>query len=431
MQKQKAMNEADGAAGGYSVQTPVVEKPDGGNPPNEEGQVKAAIKAVMEAHAGDAHPDGPHSAFFHSEAKGVHHQHHKDASPDHLAAVAKDLGDIPGVQSVRQATAAPEGEGWEFVHGTPIHSDEQHHTPSPANEEGEQKAFLRKAAQLDALFRGMPAKAFRAVLREARKTLMRKDAHADCMGRKIELLAREGYDDDAQRVAIAYAHCGEKKDLDPDAVAGAEDGGAEKVPHGVALCQELCEMIEGELEAMEPEVREFAELALQDIKDFAEARYPDHAFGGEQAKDQTADHAPADAVAEYQTPPPLPKALKPRGWFKHYAELKRLRKAHHAVMKDATDHLGELADKQPGDRLTRSEVTATKSHHGSMCKVMKELEVGPTEEDEPGELPAKSLPDFTAVIESAVSERFAAMADEMRDARYKRFGKYEDRPVAN
>jgi hypothetical protein len=75
-----------------------------------------AICDVMDKHAPDALPDGPHDAFLNYKTFHVRHVHHKDADRYHLDRVKADLASVPGVTAVHQNTQPPIGDNWEKVY---------------------------------------------------------------------------------------------------------------------------------------------------------------------------------------------------------------------------------------------------------------------------------------------------------------------------
>jgi hypothetical protein len=72
--------------------------------------------AIGAHHREDSHGDGPHNLYLHEGSGAVHHEHHPDANPDHLAQMRADLERIPNVGEVTQSDGPPEGRGWQHIY---------------------------------------------------------------------------------------------------------------------------------------------------------------------------------------------------------------------------------------------------------------------------------------------------------------------------
>ena len=435
----KALNESGGATGGYTVkpdanalaaQTAAIEPERGATPDHE--AIKAAGCGVMEGTAEGAKGMG-HALHYKADPPTLWHEHDKDADPNHLQTVRGQLEGIPGVESVEQATASPGGEGWEQIHGgaKPIGPAETQPTAQPAGEEGQQKAFARKAAVIAATYRSWPKYVRRTWLAAMRKKT--KAALLPCINATVKKLTDEGYPKD-QAECVAYSTC--RKDLEDPAEMDMEEGEeSAKVPAGVSLWQHVCEMIEAELPAMEPENAEVAEMLLEEIRSHAGERYPEHEFGGgeKEEKPETepetnadkpeADAEAEDALAAYMTPP-----KKSLGKLAQFGRLKRMAKRHHGVIKDATEHMGDMADKVPGDPFTRTDKSACKLHHGAMMKCLKEMGEGAAGEEEEGEVKSKA-PDLADMIAEMVTKEAGGLRSDLRKTAYSVTGQERFRTV--
>lgn len=241
-----ALAESSGAAGGYT--TPEA-KPDDVPPPDGKPQgdydhatTVKAIHAAMAAHrkGSDGADRDPHAAYYAPASKAIHHQHHKDAEPEHLEAVRGDLGSIDGAGDVSQGTEAPNptgpGTGNQVVYhagkeyafdpattapeqkpeepakdfdaatmtdpaGDEPHTSDEKTTVPPEDEVKSHPRDLRlsflvgQGQAIQAMLKYLPAK--------------KRDALQECVSRKIPKLIDEGYEQD-QASAIAYSMCGEK-----------------------------------------------------------------------------------------------------------------------------------------------------------------------------------------------------------------------------
>lgn len=387
----KALSESNGADGGY------VTKPDEESAPDKE-TVKASIHGVMEKHKGDAPPEGPHAAYYHPESKAVHHHHNKAAHPLHLKSVRGDLEGLPGVETVNQDDKEPVGEGWELAGpgAEGLHPAEVAETPEPADEVGQQKAMLRKAAQMSALFAAWPDKTLKALV----ASLKRKASPElqECVSRKIPKLIDEGFPAD-QAAAVAYSTCGEKKDftdpvdgtMEDEAEAFEENG--DKLPHGVGMAQKHLKHIEQEEPVMHPTDKAFWKDVASDIGDHARTNYPEHAHlfpadeaeeeeeeTGEEESGDAEDKEAEEALEEYAKPPE--KRHKPKMTrTKALRVRKRMAKRHLKTLEEARDHMGEMADKPKSSIFTGSEKMACQTHHKALCDMHKAMTAGGMEEE--------------------------------------------------
>ena len=249
----KALAESEGHTGGYAVpqdesekkpepgrdeagREPGTEKPAdvGGGDKAMHARIKEYTSAIMEHHAKDAHPDGPHDAHYHADRSAVHHTHHPEADAGHLALVKADLDQIEGLREVHQHTEHPEGDGWEQVyqHKTAMGAEE---TITEAEDEAERTAAeeapsqeslekdptaeevtvparrasfewtLEKRIAAGIAIQGIVEKSWNVMPAE------RKDALEECVHNKIPKIAEDHPEmDEDQRVAVAYSMCGEK-----------------------------------------------------------------------------------------------------------------------------------------------------------------------------------------------------------------------------
>jgi hypothetical protein len=109
------------------------------------GSVGQEIAAVMHRHQKEAHPDGPHDAYYHPERMAVYHHHHKDAPHHHLVACKRDLAALPGVEQVGQGTdAPPDRSGFEKVYAAPPPAGDAATAAEPpaVADMGEEKEFF-------------------------------------------------------------------------------------------------------------------------------------------------------------------------------------------------------------------------------------------------------------------------------------------------
>jgi hypothetical protein len=93
-----------------------------------EDGVGEKVAKVLEAHAADAPPAGPHAAHIRAEEENggvaVHHEHSPDADQDHLGRVRADLMAIPGVKRCSQSTRPPSGPGWRQCYAMPARTED-------------------------------------------------------------------------------------------------------------------------------------------------------------------------------------------------------------------------------------------------------------------------------------------------------------------
>lgn len=240
---EKAMNESDGAAGGYTVEeeskeddkSPAADrKPDGSpntprpdftedksadGPADQAGEdgipeaelhqrIKGQIAAVAERHAEDAPPDGDYDFSYHPLSMRCHHKHCQYASPGHLRRVKSDLEIVEGIQGVSQAPGDPDGDGWQESYSRKKKKSGDAPADEAPPEEGEgadedDNDDTEVEKRLTPAYRKALAHVLECVPCEQRAAL------DECAKTKIPDFVDEGFDDESALV-MAYAACGEK-----------------------------------------------------------------------------------------------------------------------------------------------------------------------------------------------------------------------------
>jgi hypothetical protein len=358
--------------------------------------IKDHIRAVAAKHLKDEEGNerSPHDFFAkpRDEEEGtykVYHHHDEDAEAEHLKAVKDDLLEEPKIKEVEQSDKPrQDGEGYIEVF--------------PDVEEEPAKELRASGRMVKWLISLLPPN-------------MRQKA-SDCVANKIPKLIDEGYDQD-QAVAIAFSMCGESREMDEDeeeikdeeeigdeygmgpGTEEEDEGQGAGTPHGVEVWSAVIEFLSGELERAEPEVAEGIRDVLEMATEIANERYPDEEFGGEvepaNKPSQEAEEEETEEVldAYRRGKPKKTKKTAKIGDRKARvaaARLKRMHKRGLGIMRDATEHLGDMAEMEPGEEYTRTMKAACKMHHREMSSLVKELE-GPGEEEGDGKSADKGL----------------------------------------
>ena len=385
----RAISSTSGPAGGYTVspELPV----DASSEATQDSlrdpaaQLKEAVAAAAAEHFG-ANATG-HVIHLHPESGAVHHSHPVDYDVDKLAKFKEVCEGIDGITSVHQEAdkaVPPDGEGWEHAFGVDGKDAEMPDEDMEAKRQAKAAALVKTmpAFVLTNFLEGMKAKA--------------SDTLQECVSRKIPKLLDEGYEQD-QAAAIAYSMCGETKALDEAGgldrhTAGGmnpeEDATDEAVPHGVAHAMKALKLHGDELPRMHPNDKTFYKSVMSMLREHAKAEYPDHAdhFGDDGDEDnppetgvesEDSQDKTEEALAPYKAARPLLVKRLRRNL------LKRMHAAHHKACKEATDHLGELAQLPVGQKWMGSHKSATCAHHKAMSAVCKEMEVDGVEEEGP------------------------------------------------
>ncbi len=383
-QRKAPMSETSGTAGGNAV-------PD-------HDHIKACIKDVAVTHQESAPEGGPHDFYYHPEKAEVWHHHDEDAAPDHLEAVKADLEGISGITSVVQSPEPPKDDGHELVH--------KFDNTSSANMVGASMPAALIQAKVAA------GRVIRKMARYLPKA--QKDALQDCVGRKVPILLSEGHEQD-QAEAIAYSMCGEGKDIDMDSAHDDEPPGTEtkddEMPdddggdnpmgsgnpgHGAECARQIVTDLTDLIPQMEPEVAEFFQQKLEEIREWAQERYPDEDFGEpeatdlesepdegdeegdgseeDEASDEGADGAQGEAADEEDTEEALDKYQPYRSANgKHKAaKARRVAKKHLERINEAAQHLLDISS-LPDDGFGKLHRTASKYHANELLGVHRGL----------------------------------------------------------
>lgn len=161
----------------------------------------------------------------------------------------------------------------------------------------------------------------------------------------------------------------------------------ESLPQGAACAQFVIDYVQGQLPKLEPEVKEVFEDVANLLIKWAQDRYPDVEFGAaesEPAEELSAEEAAEDEAA--MTDEVMERYRQGQvGLAKLLARVlhKRLSKRHKAVVREAADHLEDMSTIEAGSPFTRTHKTACRAHHSAMKGLLRDLESGLEDEDEP------------------------------------------------
>jgi hypothetical protein len=334
----KEMGESSGTEGGYTANA---DDDAAGDEPaaDEHGEIKSALRGVMAKHK-EADPEM--KLHYQPAGKAVHHQYAKE-DEEHLDAVKADVEGVEGVKAFSRSKAEPEEEGYEDV------GSEDAAPEKPAGDETHDPAgddIKRLETRLAKL--------------KAAKAKKKKDA--------------EG-------IAVADAEPGDSP-TDPEDAEPADD-----LPHGAQVVQGVIEHLESALGQAEPETKPYFEEMLEDCREWATDRYPDVDFGEGESKEEASypDEDAADAAAEQDAKNDEEEITDSimdsyrQGKPQHAKRLierlvKRMNKRHKAILRDATDHMGDMSDLEPGTKFTRTHKAACKAHHGAMKSMLREMD---------------------------------------------------------
>ncbi len=185
---------------------------------------------------------------------------------------------------------------------------------------------------------------------------------------------------------------------DPAASAAAPVVESAPMPHGAEMAQHIVEYLEECLAKAEPELHEFIESILEQTRDWGGERYPDTPLGGEEEdadgeaepegsagdtpEAQTADREDArEALDQYRR--------SPVRWKKRYMNRGKLK-----CVKDAAEHLGDMAEMEHGTEITRTHKAACAFHakalHGLLKEATGDMGDMAADEGDGGEAPVKA-----------------------------------------
>jgi len=194
------------------------------------------------------------------------------------------------------------------------------------------------------------------------------------------------------------------------------------LPQGAAVAQSVIEYVQGQLPKLEPEVREVFEDVTETLIEWAQDRYPDVEFGAAEAEEALAPEAAVEA--EEQITDELMDRYRQgqvgRAKLLAHVLRKRMSKRHQAVVRDAADHLEDMADIEAGSPFTRTHKVACKAHHAAVRALLRDLDTGLEDDEEGGDDKAADL-DVAAITKKL--ERLEERRSTLDQAFYRLTGK--------
>lgn len=381
------MTETSGTAGGYT---------------GTEEDKSACLKSLAEM--GKEHlcdeagtPKEGHSLQYHAESKAVRHAYPEDEDATQHEPMYEKMKSLPGVNgedpdSVEHGPGeAPEEEGWTKAFPLEGEPEKVSEKPEPANATGEEEKGLPKGV-LGKLLRILP----RALSKRAKSTL----------AGNVKKLRKKGYKP-RHASAIAYAVAakavdpmgdvpGDEEDLGDEVTEGLDEPEIEvkseagTLTQGAQLVQRLLEVLEEDAPLLEQEelkelVNEFQEV----LSEAAMRIYPDVDFGGvskgemETPGQETNDEQTTQAAMDKYSLGAMKRLQSVQSnAFWRRVQVKRMSRATCGVIKEAAEHLGDMAEMPVGSQIKTMHCKACAMH----SKALTQLHTKMQGEDAEGQL---------------------------------------------
>lgn len=247
----------------------------------------------------------------------------------------------------------------------------------------------------------------------------------ECVSRKIAKLIEEGYERD-QAAAIAYKMCGEKclslnpawkKDFDAAADEGAPadpqmENETSDMAHGAECAAFVIEYLEGMIGKLEPECKGFFEEVMANVLGWAEDRYPDLDFGGEESSEpdkpagEVSDPTNDEEVDDYRM-----AHFEALRQLYQSGKSKSLHKKHLQCVRKAADFMDRLSEDKEVPHGHRREAWEHFKSLDRMHSEHAEAASKPAGDTEPE--PEKPAGDSSAEAHETEEKAFAAVVKEL------------------